>query len=354
MVRFRINFEPPPQIPKTLPSSIRILAYNITEKCNLKCPHCFAEDHRKELGTEDCKEVLRQAKAHNCVRVILCGKEPLLRNDIFEILDYIKELGMDVELMTNGILVDQSVLNKLKNAGVTRVQISLDGFEKTHDSLRGLEGAYDYAINSLQLLFDNDFKASVNSVVLKENKDEIPKLMAHLISEFPKLSEYRLSRLIPTRIPDPKYDYFETYTEVIIDVIEFLKTFNNPFNIEIEDNPIVFDKIIPESMKDLVKYTPCGVITHTIDVLTNGDVVFCVPMGSHPRPFIHGNIITDDLGTIISKIRKYHNNEVDDEVCQSCEHYRIRCLGGCRCVAFAYRENEYLADPFCPKVREAL
>ncbi|MCK5562058.1 MAG: hypothetical protein KAJ51_15775, partial [Thermoplasmata archaeon] len=65
-------------------------------------------------------------------------------------------------------------------------------------------------------------------------------------------------------------------------------------------------------------------------------------------------ILKDGLDTIISKVRKYHDNNVDDEVCQTCKHYKIRCLGGCRCVAYAYRENEHLADPFCPKVRATL
>ena len=128
MVRFRIHLAPMPAEPQIIPASIRILAFNITEKCNLKCPHCFAEDNRSEMNTEECKEVLRQAKTNNCVRVILCGKEPLMRKDIFEILNYIQELGMDVELMTNGALITEPVLRQLKDAGVLRVQISLDGF----------------------------------------------------------------------------------------------------------------------------------------------------------------------------------------------------------------------------------
>jgi radical SAM protein with 4Fe4S-binding SPASM domain len=127
-----------------------------------------------------------------------------------------------------------------------------------------------------------------------------------------------------------------------------------PYHIEIEDNPIVFEDIIPPEVKERVNFTPCGVITHTIDVLNNGDVVFCVPMGSHSKQMIHGNVLTDGLDKIISNIRKYQTSEVIDEVCHSCEHYPKRCLGGCRCVAYAYRQNEYMADPFCPKVRERL
>ena len=306
------------------------------------------------MNTEECKEVLRQAKENSCVRVILCGKEPLLRKDIFEILHYIKELGMDVELMTNGTLVTQQVLDKLKEAGVLRVQISLDGFSDTHDELRGMNGCYDLEIKSLDLLFENGFKTSVNTVVLEDNKREIPDLLAFLLKEFPDLKELRMSRLIPTRFENPDYQYFNTYIEVMKNILDFAKTLNRPYHIEIEDNPIVFDEIIPPDMKNLVTFTPCGVITHTIDVLNNGDVVFCVPMGSHSKPNIHGNILTDGLEKIIKDTRKYSDNEVDDEVCHNCEHYKIRCLGGCRCVAYAYRQNEHLADPFCPKVREAI
>jgi radical SAM protein with 4Fe4S-binding SPASM domain len=306
------------------------------------------------MTTDECFEVLRQAKAFNCVRVILCGKEPLMREDIFDILGCIKEMGMDVELMTNGTLVDQSVVNKLHELGVKRVQVSLDGFNSTHDNMRGMKGCYDLARNAIKLFLDNDFKTSVNSVVLEENQEELPKLLENLMHDYPGLDELRLSRLIPTRFANPDYEYFETYRNAISNVVEFLKSLDRPFHIEIEDNPIVFNDIIPDRMKNLVIYTPCGVITHTIDVLNNGDVVFCVPMGSHSEPYIHGNILKDGLEKIISSIRKYENVDVDDKICQSCEHYKSSCLGGCRCVAYAYRQNEYLADPFCPKVRESI
>ncbi|UCH90189.1 MAG: radical SAM protein [Thermoplasmata archaeon] len=354
MVRFRIHLEPPPEEPKTIPSSIRILAFNITDKCNLGCLHCFAQDNRSEMTTEECKEVILQAKTARCVRVILCGKEPLMREDIFEILNYIKERGMDVELMTNGTLITQETLELLKAAGVSKVQISIDGFKSTHDELRCMDGAYDLAYNSVKLLIANGFSPSINTVVLKENMNELPDLLNSLILDFPVLDELRLSRLIPSRFNNPDYEYFEVYKNTIKNVAAFLLTLDRPFHIEIEDNPIVFNEILPPELKKLVSYTPCGVITHTIDVLNNGDVVFCVPMGSHSQSVIHGNILKEGLENIISRVRKYKDNDVDDSVCRSCEFCRIMCLGGWRCVAFAYRQNEYLADPFCPRVREAL
>lgn len=354
MVRLRIHLEPPPEEQQIIPAGIRILAFNITEKCNLKCLHCFAQDNRPEMNTEEVKEVLRQAKAASCARVIMCGKEPLMRKDIFEIFDYIKELHMDIELMTNGTLITREVLDQLKDSGVLRVQISIDGFSKTHDDLRGMEGAFELAYSSLKLLLQNGFKTSINTVILEQNQTEIPELLEHLINDLPELKELRLSRLIPTRSAEPDFEYFNTYIDTIKGVMDFLERLNRPFHIEIEDNPIVFDDIIPPTLKKLVTYTPCGVITHTIDVLNNGDVVFCVPMGSHSNPIVHGNVQKDGLDNIIKNVRKYHNNEVDDEVCHACEHYPTKCLGGCRCVAYSYREDEYKADPFCPKVREKL
>ncbi len=352
MVRFRINFEPKPVQTKVIPSYLRILAYNITDKCNLKCPHCFAEDKRKELNTDECKEVLRQAKENGCVRVILCGKEPLLRKDIFDILSYIRALDMDVELMTNGVLINQSIINKLQNVGVKRVQISIDGFEKTHDKIRGKKGAFQAAINSIRLLLENGFKTSVNTVILRENSNELLGLIDYFINDFQGISELRFSRFIPTMIEKPDFEYFNIYIDGIKKIVKYLASVKKVYHIEIEDNPIIFENIIPHSLKDLIIYTPCGVITHTIDVLNNGDVVFCVPMGSHKKPYIHGNVLKDGLGNIIKNIRKYNDINVDDEVCRNCEHYIVHCLGGCRCVAFAYRGNEHSADPFCPKVRK--
>ena len=354
MVRFRIHLKPLPEKPRIIPSSVKILAYNITDKCNLECPHCFAEDNRKELNTEECKDVLEQAKELNCVRVILCGKEPLMRDDIFDILNYITELGMDTELMTNGTLIDDSTITALGSAGVKKIQVSIDGFEKTHDSLRGMPGAYKLAHESIQKLISNGFETSVNTVVLEENWQEIPELIKFYFNSFPSMTEWRLSRLIPSRSTNLNYSNFDIYKKAIKAVCGYLQTLDRPYHVEIEDNPIVFEEILPDEIKDLAVYTPCGVITHTIDVLNNGDVVFCVPIGSHQSPAIHGNALKDGLKKIVTEVRKYNDNNVDDQICHECEHYRIRCFGGCRCVAYAYRGNEYLADPFCPKIKESL
>ena len=74
------------------------------------------------------------------------------------------------------------MVNRLEKTNIFNVQVSIDGIEETHDRFRGLKGSYEQAVNAIQLLLNNAYNVSVNSVVTKENRDEIPKIIDKAIS----------------------------------------------------------------------------------------------------------------------------------------------------------------------------
>ena len=112
--------------------------FNVTNRCNNSCKHCYAaypnRDNSFEMNTDQAKRLIKDLKDNGCLRVSFSGGEPLLREDIIELIDCAKKNGMAVTLNSNGILVSK-YLNELKK--LDALAISLDGHPEHHNILRG-------------------------------------------------------------------------------------------------------------------------------------------------------------------------------------------------------------------------
>ena len=129
----------------------RIISWNTTFKCNLKCAHCYMDaqerESKDELTTEEGKMLIDQIVEVSKPVLVLSGGEPLLREDIFELAKYASDKGLRVGLGTNAIGIDDEVAVRLKNCGARSVAISLDSSNpEIHDKFRGMSGAWEGAI----------------------------------------------------------------------------------------------------------------------------------------------------------------------------------------------------------------
>ncbi|MHC4759035.1 MAG: radical SAM protein [Planctomycetota bacterium] len=117
-----------------------VMVYNCTARCNLKCIHCYSASTSakapNEFSTDQAKKLLEQLKDANAAVALFSGGEPLLREDIFELLAHAKSIGLRSVISTNGTLIDSETAVKLKNLSVAYVGISLDGMEPFHDRFR--------------------------------------------------------------------------------------------------------------------------------------------------------------------------------------------------------------------------
>ncbi|MEM3796084.1 MAG: radical SAM protein, partial [Archaeoglobaceae archaeon] len=118
-------------IPKKLKefssSLVPIIVWNITNRCNLNCLHCYARANTrlKELSTEECKKIVNELAEFGVPVILFSGGEPLLREDIFEIAEYARDRNIKIVLSTNGTLIDETLADKLRVFDY--VGISLDG-----------------------------------------------------------------------------------------------------------------------------------------------------------------------------------------------------------------------------------
>ncbi len=130
-----------------------VVAWTVTKRCNLNCIHCYMDaDAQKteEMSTDQAKAMLDELAAIKVPALLLSGGEPLMRPDIFEIIDYAREVGLRVTLSTNGTLIDGETADRLKEAQVSYVGISLDGIGEVNDRFRGQKGAYRKALQGIR------------------------------------------------------------------------------------------------------------------------------------------------------------------------------------------------------------
>lgn len=130
--------------------------FSLTNRCNLRCKMCnipaLSSRERDELNSEKCKEIIDQIADLKINHLIFSGGEPLLRRDIFDLVAHAvnRRIKM-VDIITNGLLIDETVAKKLVNLGLNHITISIDGLEETNDFIRG-KGSFQKAIEAVDLI----------------------------------------------------------------------------------------------------------------------------------------------------------------------------------------------------------
>lgn len=153
----------------------------LTSRCNLSCIHCHAGDLKdeEELSTTEVYALLDQLAMIPEFRMIaFTGGEPLLRNDLFCILRYAKNLGFSCTIASNGTLITEQCAQRLKDAGVAIMAISIDATDaKTHDKIRGKNGALKEALEGISRIKKVGIPLHINVTIASYNADQVTALM---------------------------------------------------------------------------------------------------------------------------------------------------------------------------------
>lgn len=155
-----------------------IVYLELTRACNLKCIHCLNNSgikQKDELTKDELLKLIKKLSSLGVQEIRFTGGEPLLFNGIYDLIRFATEEGICTSLGTNGTLVTKEVAKKLKESGLKKVVVSIDGNKKTHDKIRGKKN-YQKAMNGLKYLKQNDINVRVNSVIMESNMDDVIKL----------------------------------------------------------------------------------------------------------------------------------------------------------------------------------
>jgi AdoMet-dependent heme synthase len=160
----------------------RLIFWELTKGCNLRCIHCRATATElsapSDLSTEAARDIIDQIVAVSTPILVLSGGEPLFRSDIFQLARYGTDKGLRVALATNGTLVTKHVARMIVDSGVQRVAISLDGADAlTHDTFRGIPGAFDAAIAGFRNLKNLGMSVQINTTIARHNAHQLPQVL---------------------------------------------------------------------------------------------------------------------------------------------------------------------------------
>ncbi|OYD95243.1 nif11-class peptide radical SAM maturase 3 [Nostoc sp. 'Peltigera membranacea cyanobiont' 210A] len=151
--------------------------WEITLKCNLACSHCGSRaghERANELSPEEALDLVNQMAEVGIKEVTLIGGEAFLRPDWLEIAKAINEAGMLCGMTTGGYGISLETAQKMKQAGIRTVSVSIDGLEATHDRLRGKKGSWKYAFKTMSHLREVGISFGCNTQINRLSAPEFP------------------------------------------------------------------------------------------------------------------------------------------------------------------------------------
>jgi radical SAM protein with 4Fe4S-binding SPASM domain len=170
--------------PSRSPYTAYSVSWNLTQRCNLECAHCYMSAHagadtRGELTTDECRRIIDEIAVVNPnVFLILTGGEPFLRKDLFEIAGHATARKFTTVFGTNGVLLREKEAKAMREHNVLGASISLDSTDRArHDAFRRLPGAWDGAIRATRVLTDEGLDFSLHMSVTDWNVAEVPAMI---------------------------------------------------------------------------------------------------------------------------------------------------------------------------------
>jgi len=160
-----------------------MVVWNFTQACNLQCAHCYQNARRRlpdELGLEEQLRVLEVLRRNDVAMLAFSGGEPMMSPTFWPVVERAAEMGFHVSVATNGTLIDEAAAHRLRDVGVTYVEISIDSVdEATHDRFRGSPGYWRRALAGLRAIVPVEgVRVALAATISRVNFDELEDLIA--------------------------------------------------------------------------------------------------------------------------------------------------------------------------------
>ena len=299
------------------------LHLHLTNKCNLRCPHCYMNSgvaSENELTTDEIKMLCKNFVDMGGYLVSITGGEPLLRDDFFEIIEYISNIGLKICIFSNGIAWNENLISRMARLNIEGVQISIDGYdEESNSQIRGKK-SFKKALDTIDLLvkYNISVKVAITPLysLLEAHADRYIAFAKELINKYGSNAisvnfSYALMsgrEIDQEQISAEKEKYFNAVDKIVNSVY----------------GDVAIDSFV-ENIADGI-YDSCGY--GGLNVMANGDFYFCDRI---PDTVKAGNI-RDLSFKKISKLIKLAEEagRIDNfKPCCFCELKYI-CGGGCR------------------------
>ena len=356
-----------------------IIFWELTRACLLSCKHCRAEAikerHPNELSTDECFKLINQLTEFKTRPIIVfTGGDPFMRDDMFEIVEYANDKGFRTAIAFSGTKkATKTKLRRLKNSGVSRVAISLDGSTpEKHDGFRGVRGTFKQSMQIMNFLKDLELPFQINTIVTKSNILDLPHV-GKLCLEI-GANAWDLFFLVPTgraRVEDvPSGQEFE-------DILNWLYDFNKISGLEVKSSAAthfrrinimrnrgemgstsnLYYRLLQITKNTLTEFDTKNEVRRSgfekrFGITDGRGMFFISHIGEvYPSgflPVVAGNVRERKIKDIYDKSEIFVKLRDPNNLKGKCGHCEFRFIcGGSRARAFAMKGDYLEAEPCC-------
>ncbi|WP_418279983.1 TIGR04347 family pseudo-SAM/SPASM protein [Halorubrum sp. DTA98] len=345
-----------------------VVVWNTTKRCNLRCEHCYAaadaEGAPGELSTAEGRALIDDLAEFDVPVLLFSGGEPLVREDLTELVSYAADRGLRPVLSTNGTLLTRDRARELQDAGLQYAGISVDGLSERNDRIRGEEGAFDAAVRGIEACLDVGLKTGLRYTITEHNVVDLEGVVDLLVDvgvdrfcfyhldyggRGADISDVDLSpaatREAVTRLCDLTREYHADGEE-----IETLLVGNYAdagYLVEYADRAVGTDQA--RRIREYLRRNggdPAGERVADVDPVGNVHLTQFwqgYALGNvRDRSF--GSIWSDESNPLVSALRNREDHLKGK--CRDCAYQDV-CRGGSRLRALAAHDDPFAPDPKC-------
>ncbi|MEX0891962.1 MAG: TIGR04053 family radical SAM/SPASM domain-containing protein, partial [Gemmatimonadota bacterium] len=350
-----------------------LVIWETTQSCDLACKHCRADAvtdrHPLELTTDQARRMMDDVRRFGRPLFVLTGGDPLKRPDVVELVRYGSSIGLRMAMTPSGTpLMTPEVLKELRDAGLSRLAVSLDGSSAAiHDAFRGVDGSYAWTIDMLRVARDIGLTTQVNTTVSRHNLEDFDALCTLMVEL--DITLWSVFFLVPTGRANPNdvasAEEFERVFHRMYDL-----SMTAPFDIKSTAAPqyrrVILQRQVaerragartdaPAPMTAGVGFSLADGVGRSKGVNDGDGFLFISHLGalfpSGFLPLAAGNVRKDDLVDVYRNAPLFKALRDTDQLkgkCGVCE-YRDVC-GGSRARAYAVTGDYLEAEPYCAHV----
>ena len=326
------------------------LLAELTYRCPLQCPYCsnpldFARSH-EELSTAEWIEVFRQAREMGAAQLGFSGGEPLVREDLAELIGAARKLGYYTNLITSGIGLTEAKIASFAEAGLDHIQISFQAAdEEVNNLLAGSKKAFAHKLEMARAVKKHGYPMVLNFVTHRhniDNIDQIIRLCIELEADFVELAtcqfygwaELNRAGLLPSK-------------EQLVRAERITNEWRD--KLAAENHPCKLIFVTPDYYEERPKACMNGWGNLFLDITPDGTALPCHSARQLPVEF--PNVREHSIEYIWRHsfgFNKFRGYDWMPEPCRSCDE-KEKDFGGCRCQAFMLTGDAANADPVCSK-----